>query len=457
MSKELKKQIIRNIYMMLSLLLAFVSAIWLWYWNVGVGWDSGYFGMRTLLTVGILYCMVYFSFSKMYRAHKIGAYFLVELSFSQMLAFCISDVILYGATFFWFHNFERIQIWLFFLVFVIQIFVITFITFLMNRLHARFDEPRRVAIVYGNETYWLLLKKMKAYSCRYNIIGCLEQHMDREDLYKVLKQCQDVYLYEVDVPLREEILLYCDRHHIDIHYSLTIADINVRGCEVSNFFDTPFLRNRKAEVMWYYPILKRMWDVLLSLIALIILSPIIIITAIAIKIEDGGHIIYKQKRLTQDQKSFDIYKFRSMQENSEVEAQLAKMDDDRITKVGAIIRRFRIDEIPQLFNILKGDMTIVGPRPERPEIASEYEKQIPEFSMRLKVKAGLTGYAQVYGKYNTTPLDKLKLDLIYISQRSVLMDLRIMFYTVKILFLPESTEGVANDQKTAIVTAEEDV
>ena len=202
--------------------------------------------------------------------------------------------------------------------------------------------------------------------------------------------------------------------------------------------------------MWYYPIVKRVSDIILSLIALIIASPFMIITAIAIKIEDGGRVLYLQKRLTKDKKSFYIYKFRSMRENSEKSARLAKEGDKRITKVGRIIRRFRIDEIPQLFNILKGDMTIVGPRPERPEIAKEYEKQLPEFAMRVKVKAGLTGYAQVYGKYNTTPEDKLKLDLIYISQRSVLMDLMIMFYTVKILFLPESTEGIKADQHTAL-------
>ncbi len=190
---------------------------------------------------------------------------------------------------------------------------------------------------------------------------------------------------------------------------------------------------------------------MLSLAGLIIASPFMLITAIAIKIEDGGHILYKQKRLTVDRKEFDIYKFRSMRENSEEVAQLAKEGDDRITRVGAVIRRFRIDEIPQLFNILKGDMTIVGPRPERPEIAKQYEEELPEFAMRLKVKAGLTGYAQVYGKYNTTPLDKLKLDLIYISQRSLMVDFKIIFYTVKIIFLPESTEGIADDQTTASV------
>ena len=450
MSKKLIKQMIRNIYMLLSLAMAFCSAIWLWYWNVGVGWDKGYFGGRTLVTVGVLYSIVYFSFSKMYKAHKIGAYHLMELSFSQMLSYGISDAVLLVSAFFWFHNFQRIDIRLFILAFFIQNFIITLVTFFMNRLHAKFDEPHRVAIIYGDESYPLLVEKMKAYPYRYRIMGCIDQNSNRRDMYKILNRCHDIYLYKVDVALREEILLFCEYRHIDIHFSIGIEDINVRGCEVSTFFDTPFLRNRRTDVVWYYPIVKRLADIFLSLLALIISAPFMIITAIAIKLEDGGSVLYLQKRLTRDNKSFYIYKFRSMRENSEKSARLAEAGDKRITKVGRVIRRFRIDEIPQLFNILKGDMTIVGPRPERPEIAKEYEEILPEFAMRLKVKAGLTGYAQVYGKYNTTPEDKLKLDLIYISQRSLMMDLQIMFYTVKILFLPESTEGVSADQLTAV-------
>ena len=439
----------RDLYLLITMLMAFSSAVWLWYYNVGVGWDKGYFGTRTLATVGVLYCIVYFSFSKMYKAHKIGAYHLTELSFSQMLSFGMADVALYGSAFFWFHNFERIQVHLFVLAFMVQGFVVIVLTFCMNRLHARYDEPRKVAIIYGDQGYQLLYQKMKDFSYRYKILGCFEENTDKEELYRILAECKDVYLYEVNEELRQELLLYCEKKRKDIHFSLSIADISLRGCDVSHFFDTPFLRNRKADVQWYYPIIKRFFDIILSLIALVIASPFMLITAIAIKIEDGGHVFYTQKRLTAKHKTFSIIKFRSMKENSEDVARLASEGDDRITKVGHVIRRFRIDEIPQLFNILKGDMSIVGPRPERPEIASEYEKELPEFAMRLKVKAGLTGYAQVYGKYNTTPLDKLKLDLIYISQRSVMMDLQIMFYTVKILFVPESTEGVAAGQTTA--------
>ena len=170
-----------------------------------------------------------------------------------------------------------------------------------------------------------------------------------------------------------------------------------------------------------------------------------------IKLYDGGPVFYKQERLTYNHKVFMIYKFRSMRVDSEkTGAQLAKKNDDRITPVGHVIRSLHIDELPQLFNILKGDMAFVGPRPERPEIAAQYCEEMPEFALRLQAKAGLTGYAQVYGKYNTTPYDKLTMDLMYIAHPSIVEDLKIMFATVKILFMPESTEGISEGQTTAM-------
>ena len=199
--------------------------------------------------------------------------------------------------------------------------------------------------------------------------------------------------------------------------------------------------------------MKRAIDIVVSLIAAIILSPVFLITAIAIKATDHGPIFYKQVRLTKDGKEFKILKFRSMRVDAEKDG-VARLstgeNDNRITSVGKIIRACRVDELPQLFNILKGDLSIVEPRPERPEIASQYYKEMPEFALRLQAKAGLTGYAQVYGKYNTTPYDKLTMDLMYIAHPSIVEDLKIMLSTVKILFLPESTEGVAENQITAM-------
>ena len=201
---------------------------------------------------------------------------------------------------------------------------------------------------------------------------------------------------------------------------------------------------------WYYAFIKRTIDILFSSMGLIILSPMLLIVAACIKLYDGGPVFYKQIRLTKGHKEFEIYKFRSMIVDAEKNgARLAAQNDNRITPIGKVIRATRVDELPQLINILKGDMTLVGPRPERPEIEDVYLKEIPEFGMRLKVKAGLTGYAQVFGKYNTSPEDKLKLDLLYINQRSLLLDFKLIFYTIKIIFIPEATEGIEENKTTA--------
>ncbi|OON88452.1 hypothetical protein BXO88_01280 [Oribacterium sp. C9] len=449
--KDRIKRIIKNIYTVVSLVIAFMTSAAIWYWNVSPGWSEGFFGLRTLVMVGILFCIVYFFFSKMYNAHKIGLYRLQELGFSQMLAYSIGDFALFVATFFWFHNFSRISLRFFLLGFFLQLIPILFVTFVFNRLYARYDEPRKILIVYGSQDYKRLLEKMKAKHRRYEILDTFHESTDIHRIFDVLSKCKDVYLCDVSKEIKESIMLFCDANHKDVHFSVDISELLTFSSEVSHTFDTPFFRNKKTPEAWYYVGVKRTADVVIALSAIIILSPILIVTGILIKMYDGGPVLYSQKRLTKDGRVFSIYKFRSMRVDSEKNgARLASVNDDRITPVGRIIRKLRIDELPQLFNILKDDMSVVGPRPERPEIAEQYEMEIPEFGLRLKVKAGLTGYAQVYGKYNTTPLDKLKLDLIYISQRSVLFDLRILFYTVKIIFIPESTEGIGEGQTTAL-------
>ena len=197
--------------------------------------------------------------------------------------------------------------------------------------------------------------------------------------------------------------------------------------------------------------IKRAMDIVLSLIAIVISSPVLLFIGLCIKLYDKGPVFYTQERLTRGGEVFQIIKFRSMRMDSERDgAQLARKDDDRITPVGRIIRQTHFDELPQIFNILKGEMSFVGPRPERESIAREYETVIPEFSFRLKVKAGLTGYAQIYGKYNTTPYDKLKLDLTYIENYSFWMDLKLMLMTFKIIFQKENTEGIDKQQRTAV-------
>jgi exopolysaccharide biosynthesis polyprenyl glycosylphosphotransferase len=244
---------------------------------------------------------------------------------------------------------------------------------------------------------------------------------------------------------------YCYQESIRTYVTPKLSDILFRGADDIHLFDTPLLLSRNQGLSIVNLFVKRVMDIVISIIGIIIGSPFMILIALGIKLYDGGPVLYKQERLTKDGKPFMIYKFRSMLMDSEDGgARLAAKGDDRVTPVGRIIRSIHFDELPQLFNILKGEMSVVGPRPERQIIADSYTEEIPEFVLRLKVKAGLTGYAQVYGKYNTTPYDKLKLDLTYIENYSVWMDIKILFLTFKILFVRENTEGIDAGQTTAI-------
>lgn len=187
-----------------------------------------------------------------------------------------------------------------------------------------------------------------------------------------------------------------------------------------------------------YNVYSRILDICLSLIGLIIGTPLVIIFGILIKLEDKGPIIYKQERVGKHGKLFNVYKLRSMRVDAEkYGAQWAQNNDPRILKVGNFIRKTRIDEIPQLFNILKGDMSIIGPRPERPMFTMQFNDDIDGFINRLLVKPGLTGWAQVNGGYDMTPEEKLQWDIDYIQRRSVFIDIRIIFRTVKVVLTGE--------------------
>ena len=225
------------------------------------------------------------------------------------------------------------------------------------------------------------------------------------------------------------------------------------GAKRMHMFHQPVLCVKRYSPAPEYLLCKRAFDIVFSAIVILITSPLMLGVAIAVKAQDGGPVFYRQKRLTKNGRTFDILKFRSMRTDAEKDG-VARLstgeNDDRITPVGRVIRACRLDELPQLFNILGGSMSVVGPRPERPEIARQYESEIPEFNLRLQAKAGLTGYAQVYGKYNSTPYDKLQMDLMYIANLSIVEDLKIIFATIRILFMSESTEGVEAGQTTAM-------
>ena len=232
----------------------------------------------------------------------------------------------------------------------------------------------------------------------------------------MMEDYEGVIIWDLPSQIRNRYLKYCFSHSIRCYMSPKISDIILLGTDRIHLFDTPLLMCRNQGLSMEQRAAKRVLDIIVSGLGIIVSSPIMLIIAIAVKAYDGGPVFYLQDRLTYQGKEFRIRKFRSMCVDSEKNgARLASKHDSRITPVGHVLRNLHLDELPQLFNVFMGDMSLVGPRPERDVIMQEYEQEIPEFHYRLKVKAGLTGYAQVYGKYNTTPYDKLKLDLFILK------------------------------------------
>lgn len=328
-------------------------------------------------------------------------------------------------------------------LYVVDLFVCTAFIYLYEFIYRRLYAAHQMLMIYGRDEAVGMKLKLDTRKERYNVCKMISAHEPWEKLIEQIDAAESVVVNDVPAELRNNIVKYCYKNQTRIYIVPKITDILIRGAKNISAVDTPMLLVRGIGLTIGQRFIKRTMDIVLSLVALIISSPIFLVTAIAIKLEDGGPVFYRQKRVTRWGKEFDILKFRSMIVNAEKDGRSipATGQDPRITKVGRIIRPTRIDELPQILNILKGDMSIVGPRPERVEHVEKYSAEIPEFAYRLKVKGGLTGYAQIYGKYNTSAYDKLRLDLMYIENYSLLLDIKLMLMTVRVLFSKSSTEG----------------
>lgn len=320
---------------------------------------------------------------------------------------------------------------------------------LYTGLYHKLYAPHEMLLIYGNRRGVSLKIKMDSRRDKYNISKLISVEEGFDAICREMGKYDAVILSDVPAQVRNDILKYCYRYRIRTYLSPKLTDIMIRGGKNITLFDAPLLLVKGTGLTPAQRVAKRCMDIVLSAIALLITSPAFLVVAISIKLEDGGPVFYKQKRLTRNGREFEILKFRSMIVDAEkyAGAVLATEDDPRITKTGKVIRATRLDELPQLLNILKGDMSIVGPRPERKVIADEYCKDIPEFAYRLKVRGGLTGYAQIYGKYNTSAYDKLRLDLMYIENYSFLLDIKLIILTMRIIFSKESTEGIDKAQE----------
>lgn len=301
----------------------------------------------------------------------------------------------------------------------------------------------RTALIIGKEkskplAYKLLTTDGASSKIKYI---CNPEH---PDLRSFVNECDVILLAEdVDEIRKQEIIEYCVQKNKEILYEPQNAEILLFNASLSQIDDTPVLKVKPLGLSPESLAVKRIVDILLSIIGLIVFFVPIVIVYICLK-SGGGTAFYRQTRVTKDGKLFKIFKFRTMVENAEAMSGpvLAQDTDSRITKLGNILRATRMDEVPQIFNILVGDMTIVGPRPERPFFVEQFTEEMPEYPLRHCVKAGLTGYAQVHGKYNTSARDKLKYDLLYINSYSLTLDIKLIMQTLNILLRKSSTEGV---------------
>lgn len=396
--------------------------------------------------------VVFLLMLKCFNGHKLGFLKMTNLLLSDILIVLLTNFIMCVIVILLIGQFDFIWAIIMSFINVTLINCVLFIinTLLFKRIYDYMYPTQKVLLIYENYSPDDFLSVIDKRKDRIQCDRCICIKEGFEEVVNEALQSEAVLLYDINSLTRNELLKRLLIEGIPTYYTSKISDEIISSSENTYFFDTPLMAVRDLNLTLFECFVKRLVDIIFSFIILLVLSPIMIITGVAIKLYDKGPVFFKQERVTKDGKRFNIVKFRSMIVNAEPDGKSipSMPGDSRITPVGNFIRKTRIDEIPQFFNVLKGDMSIVGPRPERVEHVEKYTKQIPEFSLRTKVKGGITGYAQIYGKYNTSAYDKLKLDLNYIMNYSILLDLQIIVGTIKVVFMRESTEGFStNDEK----------
>lgn len=399
-----------------------------------------YYG-RGKLVLMLVYIILVIVLFYMCEGFKFGYLKLADVVLSQSIAVIIIDVISYLQLSLIAN--VMVSFWPILLLIGLDILVCFVLCWCFTALYHAFYVPQDMLMIAGTRNAIDLKFKMDTRRDKYHISKILPENADNEELVREIAEHDAVIINDVSAEVRNNILKYCYQNQVRTYVVPKISDIIVRGSLDVTLFDTPLLLVKGYGLTTMQAFWKRFFDILISCLAMVIAGPIMLVVAIAIKLDDHGPVFYTQDRVTKDGRVFKIYKFRSMVVNAESYGSFtgATEDDPRITKVGRVIRATRLDEIPQIFNIIKGDMSIVGPRPEHTQNNDKYTAEIPEFADRLKVKGGLTGYAQIYGKYNTSAYDKLRLDLIYIENYSLLLDFKLCLMTLRIMFTKESTEG----------------
>ncbi len=389
--------------------------------------------------VVLTYLAVFVVFGNIYDGFKVGIKRVHELVYSLSLAVFFSNLILYLVLSLIARRFMN-PLWMIILT-LIQAVMVIVMMYSLSRVYFALYKARRVLAVFSQENRNDIIKKISLIKERFTLAKGITIDRGFDEIKSEIDKYDTVLICDFDPALKDEILKYCYSKNKRIYLLPSSGDTILNGSYQVQVFDTPVLFLHNGGLSMEQRIIKRTFDIIVSGLGIIISSPFMLAIAIGIKLTSKGPVIFKQQRVTRNNKVFNIYKFRSMKVADDNEVKKTTVGDDRITSIGKLIRPLRLDELPQLFNILFGDMSVVGPRPEMVELVEDYSKQLPEFNLRHKVKAGLTGYAQIYGKYNTTPQNKLNMDIHYIEHYSFLEDIKLCAMTFKILFVRESTEG----------------
>ena len=429
---------------------AFFYLIWTFHYNTLL--RVPYLMKGNYFVTGI-YAMIYIVFMFIFDSFNIDENKLGNTLFSYLLTIFFTNILIYLVIILPTYSLGLVRITPLMYTGMAQtvvMFVLVIIFYYFIRMAFPVDE---MLLISDSEYIDSLYTKMINRKDVFNVKSKIDTDKNIEDIYRECDKYNSIIIGDISSNVRNDILKYCYANNKITYVLPKLSDIILKNSKDLYSIDSPIFYSNNFGIDIINSFFKRVFDIIFSILFLIILSPLLIVVAMLIKIEDGGKVLFVQERVTKDNKLFKIYKFRSMYEDNNDKVIPTTVNDSRITKIGSFIRKFHIDELPQLFNVLKGDMSLVGPRPERKEHVDLYTSQIVEFKYRSNVKAGITGLAQIYGRYNTTPYDKLKLDLIYISNYSVMFDLELLLKTFKVFIMKENTEGF--DEVTSKKISEE--
>ncbi|MBS4539142.1 sugar transferase [Clostridium sp. D2Q-11] len=335
---------------------------------------------------------------------------------------------------------------IFFIAYAIQLILLTIWRLLLINIVRRIHGIKEILIIGEKENTTNIAKKVLTNRHWYTVKYLYYKNVDR-DLYTYIDKVDAVMITsEVDYEKRVKIIERSQRKNKEVFIIPNLQDMFILNSKIEQFDDILTFKIDKMELSLEQNIIKRLLDIVISAIGLLITSPFMIIVPLIIKIDSKGPVLFKQKRITRNNKEFYIYKFRTMIDDAEKQTGpvFSDKEDPRITKVGKFLRSTRIDEIPQLLNVLKGDMSMVGPRPERPYFVQKFKDIDPDYSYRMNVKSGITGLAQILGKYASSFDEKLKFDLMYIRNYSVLLDIALILQTIKVVFMKDKSEGLVD-------------